>query len=78
MEGRFPYGGQGLVAKPVGFHGNEPLRRVAENQRSLRPPGMRILVIERARGKESPPASLSASTTIGSALKTCEPANIGT
>ena len=45
--------GQRLVANPGFFHRDEPLRRVAENQRCFRAPAMRVLVTQFPLGKQS-------------------------
>ena len=46
MAQRIPLAGDRLV------HGDEPLRRVAEDQRRLRAPGMRVLMLEAPAGEE--------------------------
>ncbi len=52
IEGRVFERLQGDVTQAVAFHRDEPLRRVAEDQRRLRPPAMRILVAQRALGQQ--------------------------
>ena len=52
-----------LVAQPVRRHRDEPLRRVAEDQRRLRPPGMRIGMHRACRAPTRPPAASTAAIT---------------
>ena len=48
------YGRQRLLPQPVPLHADEPLRRVAEDQRRLGPPRMRVGVNERAARQQPP------------------------